>query len=130
MGGEACMEVELRILDFIQSLRTPFGDVAMPFISKLGNTGMIWIILALVLLIIPKTRNYGILVTAALLADVILCDGILKQCFLQRRLFTHRHTLRYQCPVEKTTQRLFLDFRNQYQFLERFKISLLHQPDD
>ena len=61
------MEVELRILDFIQSLRTPFGDVAMPFISKLGNTGMIWIILALVLLIIPKTRNYGILVTAALL---------------------------------------------------------------
>ena len=45
------MEVELRILDFIQSLRTPFGDVAMPFISKLGNTGMIWIILALVLLI-------------------------------------------------------------------------------
>ena len=85
MGGEACMEVELRILDFIQSLRTPFGDVAMPFISKLGNTGMIWIILALVLLIIPKTRNYGILVTAALLADVILCDGILKHLFRRVR---------------------------------------------
>ena len=85
MGGEACMEVELRILDFIQSLRTPFGDVAMLFISKLGNTGMIWIILALVLLIIPKTRNYGILVTEALLADVILCDGILKHLFRRVR---------------------------------------------
>lgn len=79
------MEVELRILDFIQSLRTPFGDAAMPFISKLGNTGMIWIILALVLLIIPKTRSYGVLVTAALLADVILCDGILKHLFRRVR---------------------------------------------
>ncbi|MDE6951083.1 MAG: phosphatase PAP2 family protein [Lachnospiraceae bacterium] len=79
------MEIELRILDFIQSLRTPVGDAAMPFISKLGNAGMIWIILALVLLIIPKTRNYGILVTAALLADVILCNGILKHLFQRVR---------------------------------------------
>lgn len=79
------MEAELRILDFIQSLRTPFGDVVMPFVSKLGNTGMIWIILALILLIIPKTRGYGILVTAALIADVILCDGILKHLFRRVR---------------------------------------------
>lgn len=79
------MEIEFRILDFIQSLRTPFGDAAMPLISKLGNTGMIWIILALVLLLIPKTRSYGVLVTAALLADVILCDGILKHLFRRVR---------------------------------------------
>lgn len=79
------MEAELYILDFIQSLRTPFGDVAMPLVSKLGNTGIIWIILALVLLIIPRTRGYGILVTAALIADVILCDGILKHLFRRVR---------------------------------------------
>lgn len=79
------MEAELRILDFIQSLRTPFGDIVMPLVSKLGNAGMIWIILALVLLVIPKTRNYGILVTAALIADVILCNGILKHLFQRVR---------------------------------------------
>lgn len=79
------MEMELRILDFIQSLRTPFGDVAMPFISKLGDTGMIWIILALILLILPKTRKYGIVVAAALIADVILCDGVLKHLFRRIR---------------------------------------------
>lgn len=77
--------MELRILDFIQSLRTPFGDVAMPFISKLGDTGMIWIILALILLILPKTRKYGIVVAAALIADVILCDGVLKHLFRRIR---------------------------------------------
>ena len=79
------MEWELRILDFIQSLRTPFGDAVMPLVSKLGNTGMIWIILALVLLIIPRTRKYGIVVAAALIADVILCDGILKHLFRRIR---------------------------------------------
>lgn len=79
------MELELSILDFIQSLRTPFGDTAMPLISKLGDAGMIWIILGLVLLIIPKTRSYGILVTAVLIADVILCNGILKNLFQRVR---------------------------------------------
>lgn len=73
--------MELQILDAIQSLRTPFGDVVMPFISRLGNTGMIWIVLALILLLLPKTRRYGIVVAAALIADVILCDGILKHLF-------------------------------------------------
>lgn len=79
------MEAELRILDFIQNFRTPLGDAVMPFVSKLGNTGMIWIILAVVLLIIPRTRGYGILVTASLIADVILCDGILKHLFRRVR---------------------------------------------
>lgn len=79
------MELELSILDFIQSLRTPFGDTAMPLISKLGDVGMIWIILGLILLIIPKTRSYGVLVTAVLIADVILCNGILKNLFQRIR---------------------------------------------
>lgn len=79
------MEWELRILDFIQSLRTPFGDAVMPLVSKLGNTGMIWILLAVILLILPKTRKYGIVVAAALVADVILCDGILKHLFRRVR---------------------------------------------
>lgn len=79
------MEWELRILDFIQSLRTPFGDAVMPLITKLGNVGMIWILLALLLLIVPRTRKYGIVVAAALIADVILCDGILKHLFRRVR---------------------------------------------
>lgn len=95
------MEMEFQILDFIQSLRTPFGDAVMPFISKLGNTGMIWIILALVLLIIPKTRNYGILVTAALLADVILCDGILKHLFRRVRPCDINTTIQLLIPRPK-----------------------------
>ena len=49
---------ELAVLDFIQEhLTGGVGDVLMPAISFLGNGGMIWIILAVVLLLIPKKRK-------------------------------------------------------------------------
>ena len=49
--------IELMILDWIQNIRTPAGDAVMCFITKLGNAGMIWIVLAVILLLIPKTRK-------------------------------------------------------------------------
>lgn len=51
------MGIEIQILDWIQGLRTPAGDVFMPVITSLGNVGIIWILLAVLLLIIPKTRK-------------------------------------------------------------------------
>lgn len=72
------MGIELHILDAIQSIRTPIGDVLMPLISKLGDAGAIWILLAVILIIIPKTRKSGAILAAALLVDLILCNGLLK----------------------------------------------------
>ena len=79
------MEFEIRILDFIQGMRTPLGDWFMPLVSSLGNTGIIWIVLALVLLAVPKTRKAGAVLAAALSWDVVLCDGILKHLFARVR---------------------------------------------
>lgn len=42
--------MEISILDWIQSMRTPIGDVVVPLITKLGDEGMIWILLSVVLL--------------------------------------------------------------------------------
>lgn len=95
------MEWELRILDFIQSLRTPFGDTVMPLVSKLGNAGMIWILLALVLLIVPRTRKYGIVVAAALIVDVILCNGILKPLFRRIRPYDINMAVQLLVPKPK-----------------------------
>lgn len=77
--------MELEILDWIQSLRTPVGDVVMPLISRLGDAGIVWILMTLVLLLIPKTRKSGAIVAAALCVDVILCNGILKNLFCRVR---------------------------------------------
>ncbi len=79
------MGIEIRILDMIQGIRTPIGDAVMCFITRLGDAGIIWIVLAVILLAIPKTRKTGWVVAAALCVDLILCNGILKNLFARTR---------------------------------------------
>ena len=70
---------ELTILDWVQAnLRTAFGDAVLPVISRLGNAGVIWIVLCLALLLFRKTRKAGIAVAFALIVDLIVTNGILK----------------------------------------------------
>ncbi|MCI9075205.1 MAG: phosphatase PAP2 family protein [Dorea sp.] len=79
------MGIEIQILDWIQGLRTPAGDVFMPVITSLGNVGIIWILLAVLLLIIPKTRKTGAVLAIALVLDVVLCNGIIKNLAARMR---------------------------------------------
>ena len=79
--------MEIHILDMIQNLRTPIGDVVVPLITRLGNAGIIWIILTVLLLIIPKTRKTGVIMMAALLVDVLLCNVFIKNLVARTRPF-------------------------------------------
>lgn len=78
------MNLEFWILDGIQNLRTPAVDVLMPFITRFGNGGVIWIVLTVILLLIPKTRKTGLILGTALILDGILCNLLLKN--LVRRI--------------------------------------------
>lgn len=73
--------MELKILDWIQALHNPVTDVLFVWITRLGNVGMIWILLAAVLLLRRKTRKPGDILAAALVVDVLLCNGLLKHLF-------------------------------------------------
>ncbi len=88
--------MELKLLDMIQGLRNPVLDKVMPVITSLGNAGAIWILLTLLLLLIPKTRRSGWIMALALCADVILCNGVLKNLFMRIR----------PCDVNQTVQLL------------------------
>lgn len=109
------MEIEFKILDWIQSMHTPVGDAVMCFITNLGDGGIVWIVLAVILLLIPgksyrsvpvwpfgenmgksrkgisgwltswDTRRTGMILLAALCVDIILCNGILKNLFCRIR---------------------------------------------
>lgn len=79
--------MEIHILDLIQNLRTPLGDIIVPFITRLGDAGILWIILTVILLLIPKTRKTGIILTAALLVDLVLCNLLLKNLVARTRPF-------------------------------------------
>ena len=71
--------IDFSILDFIQAnIKNPVLDQIIPFITSLGNGGVIWIIVAIIFLITRRYRPYGIMLGAVLLLGVIAGDVILK----------------------------------------------------
>ena len=83
------LDVEFSILDFIQNqFRTSFGDFVMPLISKLGNGGIIWLVLSGLLCVFPKYRKAGVTMLTVLALDVLLCNVMLKPLVGRMRPFT------------------------------------------
>ncbi len=81
------MGFDWAVLDFIQSIRTPFGDAVMPAISIIGNGGFIWIVLGAVLLLYPKTRRVGATIAIALVFTLVLSELTLKVIVARPRPF-------------------------------------------
>ncbi|MGN0436543.1 MAG: phosphatase PAP2 family protein [Wujia sp.] len=81
------MSIEIKILDWLQTIRTPILDKIIPVISSLGNAGFVWLLLMVILLLIPKTRKSGLILLFALVVDLILCNGVLKNLFARTRPF-------------------------------------------
>ena len=72
------MNIELKILDWFRTLHTPVLDKFMTSVTKLGNAGIFWIILTVLFLLIPKMRKTGVVMAAALIIDLLLCNVLLK----------------------------------------------------
>ncbi len=79
--------MEFQILNALQKIHTPIIDILMCGITRLGDAGMIWILLCIVLLLMPKTRKSGMVLLAALLADLLICNVILKPTIQRIRPF-------------------------------------------
>ena len=70
---------DLPILDWIAgNLQCAFLDFIMPLITLLGDAGIFWIAVSVVLLLIPKYRKAGLSMGIALLIGVVICNMILK----------------------------------------------------
>ena len=82
--------MEIQILNWLQSLHTPILDKIMQLITHLGDAGIIWIILTIVMILIPKTRKSGVIMAAALIVDVILCNVILKNLIVSQEAVSLR----------------------------------------
>ena len=79
------MNIELKILDWFQTLHTPVLDKFMTSVTKLGNAGIFWIILTVLFLLIPKMRKTGVDMAAALIIDLLLCNVLLKNLVARTR---------------------------------------------
>ncbi|MBO4501791.1 MAG: phosphatase PAP2 family protein [Clostridia bacterium] len=98
-------EFELGVLETIQSIRCGFLDFIIPKISFLGNSGLIWIAAALLLLCFKKTRKWGITLAIALIMCLLLNNLTLKNLVARPRPF----------QVDTTIQ-LIISPPNEYSF--------------
>lgn len=81
--------IDFAILNFIQSFLTcPVMDSIMKFITHLGDEGIIWIIIAIILLIPKKTRRTGATVGVALILGLVLGNIVIKNIFGRMRPYT------------------------------------------
>ena len=92
------MSVELKILDFIQTLHTPVLDRIMVGITRLGDAGVIWIILTVIFLVMPKTRRTGGVMAVALIVEAVLCNIILKNLVARTRPYDVNTTVQLLIP--------------------------------
>ena len=65
----------------------------MVAVTKLGDAGIVWIILTVILLLIPKTRKSGLYMAVALIADLIICNVILKPIVARIRPYSINQTV-------------------------------------
>lgn len=77
--------MELELLHVIQNLHTPFLDSVMVFLSKLGDHGMVWVAIAVLLLAGRKTRSCGIRMLVSMLVCLLVGNVFLKNWICRAR---------------------------------------------
>lgn len=80
--------LELEILDKIQQVfKSPFMDFVMPKITFLGNAGMLWIVICLMLLLSKRYRKTGITMALSLVAVLVVGLIVIKPLIMRPRPF-------------------------------------------
>lgn len=86
IGGLVVWALDFNILFWIQDfIRNDIFDVIIPFYTSLGEDGIIWIALGLILLIPKKYRKTGIMVLGALLVMLVVNNIVLKNLIARPR---------------------------------------------
>ncbi|WP_072986309.1 phosphatase PAP2 family protein [Clostridium cavendishii] len=75
------------LLDIQQVFKTPFLDKSMPIITSLGNAGIFWIVISLILICTKKHRYIGILCLCSLIITSFLGEVIIKNIVQRNRPF-------------------------------------------
>ena len=71
-------QFEIGLLDAIAKTRTAFGDRFFSLVTHLGDAGIFWILLAVALCGVKKTRRAGAAMAASLVCMLLLCNICLK----------------------------------------------------
>lgn len=93
---------EIEILKYINSnLMHPVASEFFKFVSFTGNKGWIWIVIALVLVAIPKTRKAGVCASIALILCLVINNICIKPLAGRMRPYDFEPTLNIIIPLLK-----------------------------
>ena len=102
---------DLPILNWIAAnLWCPFLNAVMPVITLLGDAGIFWIAIAVVLLFFPKTRKIGLGMGAALIIGLLVCNVTLKPLVARIRPYD------YQLEHFGVTIKLLIEAQHDFSF--------------
>ena len=79
--------MELSILHLLQQIHTPWLDSLIVFITRLGDEGIFWIALAVIMLFFKKTRRCGIFVLLSMGICLVVGNWGLKNIIGRPRPF-------------------------------------------
>ncbi len=97
--------MELEILHMIQGLHRDWLDPVMIFFSAIGNDGLCWIVLSVVLACFPRTRKSGVSMLLGMAVTFVLGNLLLKNLVARPR----------PCAVD-TSVVLLIPFPSEYSF--------------
>lgn len=85
---EIINKFDISALDALRgALRCDFLDWLMPLVTLLGEAGIFWIAVALVMLCLRPTRECGMMLAVAMILGLLLCNCILKPLIDRPRPF-------------------------------------------
>jgi len=84
---EALLPFEIEVFHWIASWASPFWDVFFVTVTRLGSSGVLWIVLGLALLFPKRTRKIGLVVLGAVGVMIIVNSVALKNLFGRPRPF-------------------------------------------
>ncbi len=91
--------MELSILYAINNIHNEILDTIMITLTNLGDNGIFWIMLAMLLLFHKKTRKCGIFMLVSMLVGLIIGNGIIKNLVARQR----------PCWIDETINLLILN---------------------
>ncbi|SHK01136.1 phosphatase PAP2 family protein [Paramaledivibacter caminithermalis] len=93
------ISVDRFIIEFVQKyMHNSFLDKIMPFITSLGNIGLVWIIISIIMLISKKYRKAGILGIYSLIISAVLGELLLKNIIGRSRPFMEITSIKLLIP--------------------------------
>ncbi len=91
-------EMDFAVLDLIQRIRCPVLDAVMSAVTRLGDGGILAVILAVVLMISKKYRRIGFTLAFAIILCFIAGNLLLKELVARPRPFVQRPDIRLIIP--------------------------------